>query len=105
MANPLLIKKDSRNKFVDLPHSAGILDDYAVRKNVATKEGTIEKVPVNSNDIVNKAYADSLVASGLTAVSAGGFITVSFGVTPLFRVEIATGQMAVVGSYDSDVPL
>lgn len=39
--------------------SKGILDDYAVRKNVATREGTIEKVPVNDSDIVNKKYVHS----------------------------------------------
>jgi len=46
-------------KAQQLDKSKGIFDDYAVRKNVATREGTIEKVPVNSNDIVNKAYADA----------------------------------------------
>lgn len=59
MGNPLIPKHNSDKRFVDVPHSAGILDDFAVRKNVATKEGTIEKVPVNNNDIVNKAYVDA----------------------------------------------
>ena len=67
MANPLIPKKDNSNKFVDLPHSAGILDDYAVRKNVATREGTIEKVPVSDNDIANKAYVDSKLGGDITA--------------------------------------
>jgi len=40
--NPLIINKE-KSKGVDLPHSKGILDDYAVRKNVATREGTVEK--------------------------------------------------------------
>lgn len=48
----------------DLNKSAGILDDFAVRKNVNTQEGTIEKTPVNNNDIVNKAYVDSLIGGG-----------------------------------------
>lgn len=39
--------------------SAGILDDHAVRKVLNSIEGTIEKTPANSNDIVNKAYCDS----------------------------------------------
>lgn len=43
-------------KFVELRKSAGILDDYSVRKNLATREGTVEKVPVNNSDIVNKKY-------------------------------------------------
>ncbi len=37
--NPLVPQKNlSKVKAVDLPHSAGILDDYAVRKSVHTKE-------------------------------------------------------------------
>ena len=60
--NPLLLPK-GKPQSTELHKSAGILDDFAVRKNVATREGTIEKVPVNPSDIVNKAYADSL--SGL----------------------------------------
>jgi len=56
--NPLIPKKETKGKFQEVPHSAGILDDFAVRKNVATREGTIEKVPVNDSDIVNKKYVD-----------------------------------------------
>ena len=40
--------------------SAGILDDHAIRKNIATKEGTIEHVPTEENHIVNKEYVDSI---------------------------------------------
>lgn len=36
------------------------VEDYSVRKVLNTQEGTIEKTPVNPNDIVNKAYADSI---------------------------------------------
>ena len=50
--------------FSNVQHSAGILDDFAVRKDVATQSGTVEKVPVNDNDIVNKTYVDSVVGSG-----------------------------------------
>lgn len=65
--NPLIIPKDkSKINFVDLPKSAGILDDYAIRKNVATKEGTIEKVPVNDSDIVNKKYVNDFWDSKTT---------------------------------------
>lgn len=66
MSNPLLniSKPVSNQKFSDVPHSAGIADDFAVRKNIATREGTIEKVPVNSNDITNKAYVDAAVLTG-----------------------------------------
>jgi len=37
MKNPLIIK-GKEGRFVDLPKSKGILDDYAVRKVVSTKE-------------------------------------------------------------------
>jgi len=52
-----------------LNKSAGILDDYAVRKVVSTREGTIEKVPVNDSDIVNKKYVDDEIISDHTALS------------------------------------
>lgn len=59
MAKNPLIPKRERSRAVDVPNqSKGILDDFAVRKNVATQEGTIEKVPVNDSDIVNKKFVD-----------------------------------------------
>jgi hypothetical protein len=63
MKNPYRISTPVKSVSMSRPEnqSAGILDDYSVRKNVATKEGTIEKVPVNPSDIVNKAYADTKV--------------------------------------------
>src|SRR3990167_4384282 len=39
--------------------SKGILDDYAVRRDIKTKEGSIQAVPANAKDIANKAYVDS----------------------------------------------
>lgn len=39
--------------------SPEIFDDFSVKKNIATREGTVEKTPVNDSDIVNKAYVDS----------------------------------------------
>ncbi len=39
--------------------SMGILDDYAIRKNINTRSGTVEKVPVDESDIVNKGYVDA----------------------------------------------
>ena len=58
MANPLIRKKE-RSKLIPVPNqSAGIFDDFAVRKNVATKEGTIEHTPTNDNHIANKKYVD-----------------------------------------------
>ena len=61
--NPLIIKRVKQPVMVRLNQSAGILDDHAVRKNVATKEGTIEQVPTEDNHIANKLYVDLQVAS------------------------------------------
>jgi len=64
--NPLLLPK-GKFRSVKLHKSAGILDDFAVRKNIAVREGTIEKVPAAPSDIVNKAYADS-IGSGISGL-------------------------------------
>jgi hypothetical protein len=63
MVSRLIPKAPKPVHFVDLKKSAGILDDYAVRKNVATKEGTIEQVPTEDNHIVNKKYVDDEIAA------------------------------------------
>lgn len=49
---PLRTREQNLNK------SKGILDDFAVRKVINSREGTIEKVPTNDNDIANKKYVD-----------------------------------------------
>jgi len=59
--NPLMPKKTKPQK-TELHKSSGILDDFTVRKNIASKEGTIEKVPVNDSDITNKKYVDDEIA-------------------------------------------
>ena len=46
----------------ELNKSKGIFDDYAVRKNLATREGTVEKVPKNDSDITNKKYVTDATA-------------------------------------------
>lgn len=63
--------------------SKGILDDFAVRKNIATKEGTITRVPVADIDIANKLYVDGEIVdkawlqatnqTGLTGDKTGSF--------------------------------
>ena len=56
--NPYIIPKGNKGQFKSVLHSKGILDDFAVRKVINIGEGTIEKVPVNDSDIVNKKYSD-----------------------------------------------
>lgn len=40
-----------------------------VEKTAAFQEATVEKVPVNSNDVTNKQYVDSIAAADLTAIT------------------------------------
>lgn len=48
----------SRTQFSEGHKSKGILDDYAVRGNIDTKEGKIEHTPTLDNHIANKKYVD-----------------------------------------------
>ena len=58
--NPLIRRNPPSLPTNTLHKSAGILDDHAIRKNVATKEGTIEHIPTLDNHITNKLYCDGL---------------------------------------------
>ena len=64
--NPLIRKYPKRINTPQPNKSAGILDDFAVRSNVATKSGTVLKAPVDDIDVVNKKYVDDHIppASG-----------------------------------------
>lgn len=48
----------SQTQFSEGHKSKGILDDYAERQNVSTREGTIEHTPTEEKHIVNKKYVD-----------------------------------------------
>ena len=58
--NPLIRKIKPTKTVNNLNQSAGILDDYALRKTIATQQGTIEHTPTANSDIANKAYVDSI---------------------------------------------
>ncbi len=45
-------------QFSEGQKSKGILDDFPIRQNIDTAEGTIQKTPVNDTDIANKKYVD-----------------------------------------------
>ena len=49
-----------------LNKSKGILDDYAVRKDIKTKEGRIDHTPTNAKDIVNKEYVDDSIPASIS---------------------------------------
>ena len=86
--NPLIRSYPKRvNK--PLPNkSAGILDDYAVRKVIATKEGSITRTPVDDIDIANKKYVDDLTTDHPHQ-------DVRTTATPTFNGLISTGQIAL----------
>ncbi|MFC1736925.1 hypothetical protein ACFL1X_12480 [Candidatus Hydrogenedentota bacterium] len=68
MAKNPLIRNIKQASSKPLDHqSAGILDDHAIRKNIASKEGTMEQVPTEDNHIVNKKYVDDEVHWDKTA--------------------------------------
>lgn len=48
MKNPFIIKKE-KVKGINVPHSAGILDDFAIRKDIQTQ--TITSGEVNTTNI------------------------------------------------------
>ena len=62
--NPLIRKYDKKVNGPLLNKSAGILDDHAVRKVVATKEGSITRTPTADIDIANKKYVDDTAGGG-----------------------------------------
>ena len=76
MAKNPLIRSYPRRVSKPLPNkSAGILDDFAVRKVVATKEGSITKTPTADIDIVNKKFVDDkLVESFPTSLTTGSVV-------------------------------
>ena len=64
------VTPQKKHTFKEVRQSMEQTEDYAVKKVLNTQEGTIEKVPVNDNDIVNKAYVDlhtGTVTAGSTA--------------------------------------
>lgn len=62
--NPLIIKKGSSDNFSTPENqSMGILDDYAVRKDMQTISGKVERTPTNNSDIANKKYVDDAIST------------------------------------------
>ena len=92
MKNPF--KPDRQGHFSSPPNqSKGILDDYATRKVVSTREGTIEKVPVNDNDITNKKYVDA--AAGGQTPTWGDVTASGAGLAIYGGVKAVSGAVAI----------
>lgn len=65
----------SNVQFTEGQKSKGILDDYAVRLNIDTNEGTVQKAPANTKDIVNKEYIDAGGTGDIWVEKAGDTMT------------------------------
>ena len=80
MAKNPLIRSYPRRANKPLPNkSAGVLDDFPTRRNIATNTGTINQTPVNDSDIANKKYVDDNAFTGtdgsIPFVAAAGTLT------------------------------
>ena len=82
--------------------SKGILDDFSVRRNVATKEGTIEHVPTEDNHIVNKRYVDNV--NTVTNCDAAYNITLTLANTEYSQL-LTTGTKRIIFKQRSDMDL
>ena len=118
--NPLIRKKERSFSAPMKNQSAGILDDFAVRKVVHTKEGSIEQVPTNDNHITNKKYVDSndfwnRVGTILSPKTSGDDITTTGnieGIDGTFSGNVGVGTapsstkgINLVGNYDIGINL
>ena len=76
-----LFKPSAGPKMTTIGGSApGILDDYAVRKDIKTIGGTIQKVPTANYDIANKAYVDSVAGAAGAPTDAKYIVQTANGV-------------------------
>jgi hypothetical protein len=102
MSNPLVQSKPAQIKTVELRKSAGILDDYAVRKSVLTKEFDTQKS--NSVLLLNQTTAQTIengkpnFKDGVISADNGAYdFTFSFGVPTKVGIETETGQAGGFG--------
>ena len=61
----LFNKPKSNVQFSEGQKSKGILDDFAVRKNIDSSEGTVQHTPTLDKHIANKKYVDDLTDPSL----------------------------------------
>ncbi len=96
----------------DLHKSAGILEDHTTRKFMATREGTITKVPDHENDIVNKKYADGIATRSVinlflteNASDIGGYFDLETNVITAAKENIVqsitANSMTLIASFAS----
>ena len=65
-----------------------------VFQSIATKEGSVEKVPVNSNDITNKNYVDNLI----TTLTVGTLLATAIIIGSLIKLNEQDGILFINAS-------
>lgn len=100
--NPLIITNSNSPK-METPgkQSAGILDDFAVRKTIATQQGRITNTPVNDLDIANKKYVDSAITSAKLWTRTGTDLSLvnptdTMNLTSLNKIYTSTGDLKII---------
>ena len=69
-----------------------------VFQSIATKEGSVEKIPVNSNDITNKNYVDNLIAT----LTVGTLLVTAIIVGGLIKISEEDGNLVINGTVIAD---
>ncbi len=95
--NPLIRSYPKRVNTPQPNKSAGILDDHAIRKNIATKEGTIEHVPTEDNHILNKKAGDDsyIKVDGTSTTTAEIPFAEGIKVSEKLTIGITTGRPTI----------
>ena len=102
MANPLIRKAPKMTGKTTGGHkSAGILDDHAVRKNIATREGTIEHTPTQPNHIIPMGFSDGRYVN-ITGDTMTGDLTLTGATTHLLLPQVNDAVTPTLAFGDGD---
>ena len=101
--NPLIITNSNSPK-METPgkQSAGILDDFAIRKTIATRQGTIEHIPTDNSDIANKKYVDD----SITSIDISGYVPYTGATASLDmgNYSIIGNNLKIISTSSGDTP-
>lgn len=99
--NPLIINNSNSPKMENVKQSAGILDDFAIRKTIATRQGTIEHTPTDNSDIANKKYVDDAITAEALWARTGTDLSLvnptdTMNLTSLNKIYTSTGDLKII---------
>src|SRR3990167_508694 len=69
-----------------------LIEDYSVRKNISTKQGSITRTPTADNDIANKKYVDDQITGTDTTLNVSGQAVLSGTVVLMSGANIELSQ-------------